>query len=318
MTVEERPGPRAFVTYFNPPVGKGDPIICHRFPKLGWAVGCPYSCDFCYLWLTLRTQRQVRLSDFEGERPGLSLEQTCYYHHPMIVWTDYGKMARDVQRWAAAEKRSFPGEYLNAGELADALAFGDYSRRMIETVRPYLREGRGLYLLTKSTARVLDGLSPDPNIIVAFSVNAPMATALYEKGTPTVYQRIGAALSLRDKGWRVRIRLDPMLPIEGWEKDYEKVIEWINSVKPERVTLGSLRASATLPAQAPPSDLWELLTERAVGGKRHLGEEVTTELYRFASDRLECPAVSLCKESKAMWERVGLSLKYGLRCCCLE
>jgi len=137
----------------------------------------------------------------------------------MTVWTDYGSMAAQVDSWAG---KSPVGSCLNAGELADSLAFGDYSLEMLKTVLPVLSRypGRELYLLTKSTGEVLDGLKPESFVTVGFSVNAEEVGAAYEKGAPLPSERLAGAKRLRDRGWRIKIRLDPMIPVDGWERAY--------------------------------------------------------------------------------------------------
>lgn len=192
--VEERPGKHRFIHDFKPPKG----LVCAPFPVFSWATGCPYECHYCYLYLTLRMLPR------------------------MTVWTDYGSMAAQVDSWAG---KSPVGSCLNAGELADSLAFGDYSLEMLKTVLPVLSRypGRELYLLTKSTGEVLDGLKPESFVTVGFSVNAEEVGAAYEKGAPLPSERLAGAKRLRNRGWRIKIRLDPMIPVGVLQRKLEIV-----------------------------------------------------------------------------------------------
>jgi hypothetical protein len=48
---------------------------------------------------------------------------------------------------------------------------------------------------------------------------------------------------MRDAGWPIGFRLDPMIPYTGWREGYETVVTKINELKPEMVTFGALRAT---------------------------------------------------------------------------
>ena len=59
---------------------------------------------------------------------------------------------------------------------------------------------------------------------------------------PHVLRRIEAAKELSEAGYEVRIRIDPMVPIENWREHYLELLEIVfDKFIPERITLGSLR-----------------------------------------------------------------------------
>lgn len=284
MKIQERAGKHRFIHPFTPPGG----IICQSFPVFSWATGCPYECSYCYLYLTLRMLPR------------------------MTVWTDYDAMGKQVERWA--EKG--PGIYLNAGELADSLAFGKYSSAMLKTVLPVIKRypANGLYLLTKSNGEILADIEPVENVTVAFSINAEEVSALYEKDAPLPSERLKGAERLKKLGWRIRVRLDPMIPVEGWKKHYGDVIAKINKLRPEKVTLGSLRFNPALPSHCPPSDIWTYASEREAGNKIRVSAKTTDEMYRFALNNLNGVITALCKESPAQWKELNMG---KLNCVCI-
>ncbi|MFZ0960399.1 MAG: hypothetical protein WAO35_05800, partial [Terriglobia bacterium] len=57
--------------------------------------------------------------------------------------------------------------------------------------------------------------------------------------------RFAAAARMREAGWPIRLRLDPMIPYrddnEGWQEGYEVALDQINRLSPEMVTIGALR-----------------------------------------------------------------------------
>ena len=287
MNIETRTNRHRFIHYFEPPKG----LVCSPFPVFSWAAGCPYRCHYCFLNLTLRLLPQI------------------------VVWTDYAEMERQIRRWA--HKNPEKEEYLNAGELADSLALGRYSKKMLRTVYPVIEgaTNKGIYLLTKSEGKVLLDFPPLPNVIVAVSVNAQKVSSLYEKGAPSPLRRLAGIRALKGKGFRVRIRIDPMLPIRGWEKDYGEIIRIINDIEPERVTLGTLRFNPSLPVHSPETDIWKYGTERKSGGKKRMDLKKTLEMYAFVKAHIG-DTVSLCKETPEVYRAICGDNR--LSCVCLE
>lgn len=274
MDIEKRPGKHRWIHYYEPPPD----VVCFRFPVLSWANGCPYSCSYCYLQHTLRRQKSK-----------------------MVVWTDYDAMEKQIRNWLKRRKKP---ELLNAGELADSLGIEVWSTKFLEAVRWGLGEDVGLYLLTKSDGRRLwSQFGHRANWVIAFSVNADPAAQWWEKDAPSPDMRLAGARMLKDRGWPVRIRIDPMVPFPGWQAEYENVAEIVKFIKPERVTLGSLRANSGLRAKLP-EDLRGYLSDDFVGGKYRIAPEDRAEMYRFIGERLDMP-FSLCKETKAIWRESG-------------
>jgi spore photoproduct lyase len=100
-----------------------------------------------------------------------------------------------------------------------------------------------LYMLTKSdnVDEILD-LPHNGRTIVTWSMNDPLVSQKFEIGAPPFERRLQAARKVRDGGYRVRIRLDPVVPISDWETAYANTIRRIfENVNPESVTIGTLR-----------------------------------------------------------------------------
>src|SRR5260370_40595506 len=68
--------------------------------------------------------------------------------------------------------------------------------------------------------------------------------AKWEQGTPVPSERFAAAEKIKKGGWPIRFRLDPMVPYPDWKHGYAEAIKRINSLSPEMVTLGALRATS--------------------------------------------------------------------------
>jgi spore photoproduct lyase len=163
-----------------------------------------------------------------------------------------------------------------------------------------------LLLVTKGGVRDCKPLfetSSCANVVVSFSVNAPDAARRHEAGAATVEDRLEAARRLKKAGWRVRMRIDPM--IAGF--DYAGVIAAIRELGPERVTLGSLRAESSL-LRAVNHGMFEGLEKP--GDRKALARyrrEERLALYREAVEGLrDICGVALCEETEDIWKDLGL------------
>jgi spore photoproduct lyase len=147
-------------------------------------------------------------------------------------------------------------------------------------------------------------------------------------------------MKVQEAGYRVRIRLDPIVPISEWETAYASTIrEIFKHVTPESVTIGTLRFEEGFYKmrntffQAPelvrfvdgmvPMFSPKLFpgTKRPKSGKYSFSEEKRGEIFSFAVAEIrrhsDCP-IALCKESEVVWERVGLPLSMCQCACQLE
>ena len=63
--------------------------------------------------------------------------------------------------------------------------------------------------------------------VVTWSLNAPSVSRRFEAGIPSFDRRPQAAVKLQATGSPVRIRLDPIVPVEGWRDEYAETIRCI-------------------------------------------------------------------------------------------
>jgi len=147
---------------------------------------------------------------------------------------------------------------------------------------------------------------------VSFSVNSPEAARDHERGAAPVEDRLAAARRLKDAGWRVRMRLDPM--ILGY--DYGWIIQQVRGLGPERVTLGSLRAEPNLPKYVEDGLFDDLVPPPTPKGLARYPKDTRLALYRQAVEALRdiCP-IGLCEETPDIWDALGLD-KAAKSCNC--
>lgn len=268
--------------------------VCPNFYVLAHADGCSFApqCSYCYL------------------------KSSFWFLRSPEVFTNFDKMIAETRAWLARDE--LESYVLNTGNLSDSLVFEE-ARPLIGRLVELFREeaeakGRrhSLLLVTKGGTRECAPLleaAPCRNVIVSFSVNSPEAARDHERGAAPVEDRFAAARELKARGWRVRLRIDPM--ILGY--DYAWTIEQVRAFAPERVTLGTLRAEANLPKFVE-NGLFDALepapppaSPTARKGLSRYPKNTRLALYRQAVEALRglCP-IGLCEETPDIWDALGL------------
>lgn len=264
--------------------------VCPNFYVLSHANGCAFSpqCTYCYL------------------------KSSLWHLGGQHVFTNIPRMLREVRRWI--RRNNLESYVLNTGNLSDSLTF-EFRRPIMRDLVELFREeaeARGrphtLLLVTKGglrECRPLFALEPCANVVVSFSVNNPAAAARYERGAAPIAERIQAARRLKRAGWRLRIRIDPM--IQGYR--YAAIARQVRRLKPERVTLGSLRAEPNLDRFVQ-KGLFADLEALPDGGLARYPLRTRLALYREALRELDgiCP-IGLCEETYDVWNALGLDTR---------
>jgi spore photoproduct lyase len=207
----------------------------------------------------------------------------------------------------------------NSGELADSWMNPE---NMIKIVKKFEEQDKHKILtLTKFGVSnpMLKMLTEcfHKQTIAAFSINATRVAKLYETTAPQPLSRIRAASQLSDQGYDVRVRIDPIFPIDGWQEHYQDVIYSILSkFEPRRVILGTprgLRKTIAFGRKAGVDLSWVRFLERKeTGWGWKLPFEIRLEIYRFLYEKLLAlgfpkDRVSICKETLEMWKELKLN-----------
>ena len=265
---------------------------CPSFVELNYGSQCPFDCQFCYLQGTNR-----------GLRPMVSV---------FLNWED---MEADIEE--EIRRRQGRPVVFNAGELADALAV-DHLTGLAPRLARYFaqRPNTFLLLLTKSSnVGGLLQLSPEEHrrhTICLWSVNAEPVVQAVELGTARLHERLEAARAVQQAGYRVRLRIDPIIWFPGWEAAYAALVDTIYQyVRPEMITLGSYRRlnqlSSIIRKRFPDSLLHQAPSHRVAidGARERYPLHIRLALYRHVLDciRRHDPdvPVSLCKEDFRCW-----------------
>jgi len=277
---------------------KSTDVICPHFLELKWAYGCPFDCAWCYLKGTFRFRP-------EGIKP---------------AFKDYDKIKLHVETFL--ERVESP-EILNTGEISDSLMgehldppFSKFIIDMFEKQNTH----KVLFVTKSLNIKNILNLPSAKQAIFSFSLNAIPVARRWEKRTPSPLKRIEAAKKLYDKGYTVRIRIDPMVPIENWEKHYLNLINLIfANFIPERITLGSLRGLQSTLNNTNDKSWAVYLKENSNWGKK-IDFDTRYKMYflvlEYLKNKYNYTDVALCKETVAMWEEIGMDWK-KIKCNCV-
>jgi len=266
-------------------------IVCPHFWELRWAFGCPFDCAYCYLQGTGRGNKKPRY--------------------------------RPITKVIRAIDKAFKHEYFlknqsifNSGELSDSLMNPTYMKQIADFFET--QDRHKLLLLTKSHR--VEWLTKElrKQTVASFSLNATEVWRRWENRSSSPQHRIDAAKQLTELGYEVRIRIDPIFPIENWKEHYENLIYSLFSElpsDPDRITLGTPRGLAKTLMFAKDRS-WERIaftdTPEYTGWGKKAPKSLRKEIYTFFYDKLDTLGFSksrivMCKETKSMWEELGLN-----------
>jgi hypothetical protein len=214
----------SFIRQFGGP-GEDSQIVCFKFWQLVVAGGCAYCFRQTVPWFRFRPDELYGL-----------------------VYTNVDDMVAEIKEWLDAPLPKM----MIAGELQDGLVFDSAYKKtsgipLTHRIIPLFaaqKKHRLIFLSKSDQIQHALELPPTPQVVFAWSVNAEEIGAKWEHGTPLPSERFAAAEKMKRAGWPIRFRLDPMVPYPDWKRGYAEAIRRINSLSPEMVTLGALRATS--------------------------------------------------------------------------
>ena len=272
-------------------------VVCPHFLELKWAYGCPFDCSWCYLKGTFRFRPN-------GKEP---------------VIKDYGKIELHMRAFLDEVKTP---EILNTGEIADSLMHENSGEPFSQFIIPFFetQELHKVLFLTKSpNVKNLLEIEPHCQVIISFSLNAIPIAKKWEKAPP-ILKRIEAAKKVYEAGYEVRVRIDPMVPIDDWKESYLQLVDLIfENLSPERITLGSLRGLQSTINGCSDKSWVKYLRETSNWGKKidfQTRFNMYCEVIEYLKSKHNYKKVALCKETIRMWDSLKMNYKQ-IRCNCI-
>lgn len=253
--------------------------------------GCPFDCSYCYL--------------------------QDYLDRPLVTaYVNQDAMVEHV-RGFLDDPPEDPPHFFSLGELSDGLLL-EPLLRSVPVVWEAFRSGPAkLEVRTKShhVHSVVDTLKPHPNGVFTWSLSPPGRDRRREMLTAPLDQRLAALKTMLEEGFRVAVRLDPILLDGEWFEPYVKLVERMDDyIDLEELTfllVGTFRFPAGFDRTMEErfSNRTFLKDEFVKGpdGKYRYARFRRTEAYRALGDLLReyGGTPNLCMEPEYVWEDAG-------------
>ncbi|MBM3789632.1 MAG: hypothetical protein FJW35_04675 [Acidobacteria bacterium] len=159
-----------------------------------------------------------------------------------------------------------------------------------------------------------------------WSLTTPLVSRRIDRGTATTEERLAAARECQQAGYPVRFKLKPIIPVANWRHEATDMLEKLfAAVHPENMVMEMLTWSRDTVAQTKEMldvslcdpEVIRLMEKREAEGlvideMRPFPDEFRAEVYSYYIDEIrrispDC-RVSLCRETKAMWDIFGTKL----------
>jgi DNA repair photolyase len=235
------------------------------------------------------------------------------------VVKDYEKIESHTEAFLEEVKNP---EILNTGEIADSLMHENSGSAFSKFIIPMFEKQRlhkVLFLTKSANVKNLLDIYPHNQAIISFSLNAIPVAKRWEKA-PSVMKRIEAAAKVYKAGYEVRIRIDPMVPIDNWKKHYLQLLDIVfERFSPERITFGSLRGLQSTINGCSDKSWVRYLKEKSNWGKK-IDFETRFAMYstiiEYLRTRRNYRRIALCKETVEMWGKLKMNYR-KIKCNCI-
>jgi len=182
-------------------------------------LNCLYDCRYCFL---------------QGMYP------SAHY----LLFVNFENFEQEIKK--VTNNNSDPSWFFS-GYDCDSLALESVTG-FAEHFLPFFNKltNSWIEIRTKSVAtQVLQKMNPLSNAVVAFSFTPDEVSQQIEYGVPPVSSRVKAMKKLAELGWKLGLRIDPLIHCQDFELRYRKLFEEIFESVPEEsihsVSLGAFR-----------------------------------------------------------------------------
>ena len=200
-------------------------VVCESFENDNFyytssIINCVYDCEYCYL-------------------------QGVYSSGNIVIFVDIEKVFEEVEELYNKLKTL----YLCISYDTDLLAIENICG-FSEKWYYFIEDKKDLKIELRTKSGNIDkflNLKPLDNFIIAFTLSPENLALKNEKYTASFKNRVKAIKELQEKGWRVRICIDPLIYSDNFEKNYSQMIEYLfNEIDKEKVidvSIGVFRIS---------------------------------------------------------------------------
>jgi spore photoproduct lyase len=186
-------------------------------------LNCLYDCRYCFL-------------------------QGMYRSAHYVVFVNYEDFFDDVAEKAAEAPRE--DTWFFSGYDCDSLAMEAVTGFVASCLPVFRGRPRAWLELRTKSARIEPLLESEPleNCVAAWSFTPAEVAAALEHRVPPVERRLGAMARLRERGWRLGLRFDPLIYTRDFQERYRRLFDRVfAAVRGEdvhSVSLGPFRLPA--------------------------------------------------------------------------
>ena len=281
----------------------GEGRVCQSGAEIHCAQGCYHHCAYCHCDPLFRIA--CDLETLADALPGL------FANNPSQRLWKFDNMTDQI---------TLEPEY-GASELLVPL-FGRTDDRFLL-----------LYTKSDNVEHLLE-LPHGGHTLISWSLAPPTQARELELNAPDPAARIEAMRRCRQAGYTVRVRLSPIVPVKGWRKEMQQLLDDLfRDVRPDVITIdilgwchpetvcGFMDVGLLEPK-------WRETLERLVaegfrtGGKHLFPHELRADALRFVIEQIRARSpgtpVSICNETHEMWDELGetMGMAPGRYVCC--
>jgi DNA repair photolyase len=273
--------------------GFSEEVLCCNYFVLDLIENCPLECSYCILQAFLNKPYITFHVNIEAIISNMLETIKAYPDRPLRIGT---------------------------GEHSDSLALDH-----IFQVNPYLVEvfsgltNATLELKTKTNfIQPLIGLKHNGRTVVSWSLNPVELIQSNEYKTATLEERLTAASTLADEGYKVGFHFDPLIHHPGWKSGYKRTIERLfETIKPEDIawiSIGTLRYIPKLKQIAeerfPKTAIFANEFISAGDGKmryiKPIRREMMTSVSQWIHEKAPGLPLYLCMEPSTSWSKLRM------------
>jgi spore photoproduct lyase len=227
---------------------------------LSYENNCPFNCLYCYL-------------------------REYYGHGAFVFYVNIEDMFSELDEF---KKKN---AMISCGIVNDSLVLDSITEITKDLIK-YFKKREDLILEIRSKSKNISNLielGGSENIITSFTFSPQEVIEKYELGTASLNERVEAAVKLQQAGFKIGIRIDPMINIEECNMRYSEMIEKIFSnldrSKIANIGIGSMRyrkGLKQLVTKERKTDLFygEIIT--GIDGKERYFKKIRLDMYKNA------------------------------------
>jgi len=270
--------------------GLSKDVLCCNYYVIDLIENCPLECTYCIL--------------------------QAFLNQPLLVF--HVNVEEIIQRLEQQIKKSPKQIFrIGTGEHSDSLAMDhifDVNSYLVERFAKF--DNAFLELKTKTNMiEPLMGLNHGGKTIIAWSLNPPEIIKQQEFKTASLDERLKAASTMAQEGYKIAFHFDPIIYYPDWEKGYQQTIKaMFDAVDPKHIawiSLGTLRYIPSLKKIAeerfPNLSIFSNEFIPAADGKMRYLKIIRQDLIQKISNWITTlsPTTPLyiCMEKRSIWEQ---------------